>query len=88
MDVANASDAEMARLNRAIEHHRWPTLTYGGQGDEPGGSKDNLINVTLEDFVKHDVPGIGWGWDNEADTAAVQVTTWGVECTPTPADAK
>ncbi len=88
MDVANASDAEMARLNRAIEHHRWPRLTYGGQGDEPGGSPDDLISLTLKHFITHDVPGIGWGWDHEADTAAFQVTAWGVECELASTDAK
>ncbi|PKQ18242.1 MAG: hypothetical protein CVT68_04435, partial [Actinobacteria bacterium HGW-Actinobacteria-8] len=69
MDVANASDADMERLNHAIEDHEWPVLAYN-----PGrGAPDDPVLVALEHFIKHDVVGIGWGWDDPADDTSVHV---------------
>ncbi|MBC7298650.1 MAG: hypothetical protein H5T82_07125 [Demequina sp.] len=81
MDVANATDADMERLNDAIEDHDWPALAYN-----PGSASDDPVFIALEQFIKHDVAGIGWGWDDPADDTSVHVTASGVLCSPELAD--
>jgi len=83
MDVANASDADMERLNDAIEGHEWPVLAY-----DPGSVSGDPVFVALEQFIKHDVTGIGWGWDDPADQTSVHVTASGVLCSAELADDK
>ncbi len=83
MDVANASEGDMERLNGAIEDHEWPVLAY-----DPGSVSDDPVFVALEQFIKHDVAGIGWGWDDPADHASVHVTASGVLCSEEFADDK
>lgn|GEM_PF-5687132 len=80
MDVANASDADMERLNQAIEDYGWPLLAYAD--DDPG----DTVFAAVEDFIKNDVPGIGWGWDDIADDTSVHVTATGVNCAPVELD--
>ena len=82
IDVANASDEDMERLTAAIESYDWPVLTYGEN------ASDDEIFVALEGFIKSEVPGIGWGFDDPGDTTSVHVSATGVLCEPTAANPK
>jgi hypothetical protein len=73
----------MERLNDAIDNHEWPLLAY-----DPGSLSDDLVFVALEQFIKNDATGIGWGWDDPADRTSVHVTASGVQCSAGLADDK